>query len=213
MKNKENKIKEVKKEMENLKKDFDKNYLSLEAKLKKLEKGTYEVGDEVKWCNFDWIVIKTGTKLQNITIDLPGFMVTEENTVTLMLKNTIQNMTYSDNNSNDYKESNVKKYLENEFINKLDKSKLIEMRTNYDEDKFVTTKVRIPTIRDIEALPMSIRNCGSSYWTMTSSYAKSEDCSNARVFIVRGSDGYLASDWVNSTYGLRPVITLSTETL
>ena len=205
MKNKENKIKEVKKEMENLKKDFDKNYLSLEAKLKKLEKGTYEVGDEVKWCNFDWIVIKTGTKLQNITIDLPGFMVTEENTVTLMLKNTIQNMTYSDNNSNDYKESNVKKYLENEFINKLDKSKLIEMRTNYDEDKFVTTKVRIPTIRDIEALPMSIRNCGSSYWTMTSSYAN--------VFFVNSS-GYPGYGNVNSTTrGLRPVITLSTETL
>lgn len=212
MKNKENKIKEVKKEMENLKKDFDKNYLSLEAKLKKLEKGTYEVGDEVKWCNFDWIVIKTGTKLQNITIDLPGFMVTEENTVTLMLKNTIQNMTYSDNNSNDYKESNVKKYLENEFINKLDKSKLIEMRTNYDEDKFVTTKVRIPTIRDIEALPMSIRNCGSSYWTMTSSYAKSEDCSNARVFYV-DVNGHLANTYVSNTLGLRPVITLSTETL
>ena len=212
MKNKENKIKEVKKEMENLKKDFDKNYLSLEAKLKKLEKGTYEVGDEVKWCNFDWIVIKTGTKLQNITIDLPGFMVTEENTVTLMLKNTIQNMTYSDNNSNDYKESNVKKYLENEFINKLDKSKLIEMRTNYDEDKFVTTKVRIPTIRDIEALTMSIRNCGSSYWTMTSSYAKSEDCSRAGVFFVN-TYGYLSNIPVRDACGLRPVITLSTETL
>ena len=212
MKNKENKIKEVKKEMENLKKDFDKNYLSLEAKLKKLEKGTYEVGDEVKWCNFDWIVIKTGTKLQNITIDLPGFMVTEENTVTLMLKNTIQNMTYSDNNSNDYKESNVKKYLENEFINKLDKSKLIEMRTNYDEDKFVTTKVRIPTLRDIEALTMSVRNCGSYYWTMTGSYAKSEDCSHADVFSVC-SDGRLGNDWVNYTSGVRPVITLSTEAL
>ena len=212
MKNKENKIKEVKKEMENLKKDFDKNYLSLEAKLKKLEKGTYEVGDEVKWCNFDWIVIKTGTKLQNITIDLPGFMVTEENTVTLMLKNTIQNMTYSDNNSNDYKESNVKKYLENEFINKLDKSKLIEMRTNYDEDKYVDSLVRIPTIRDIEALPMSIRNCGIFYWTMTGSYAKSEDCSFAFVFYV-GSSGSLAGYSVYYTCGLRPVITLSTETL
>ena len=198
MKNKENKIKEVKKEMENLKKDFDKNYLSLEAKLKKLEKGTYEVGDEVKWCNFDWIVIKT---------------IKDEQEVVLMSKEAFEPMAYSDNNSNDYKESNVKKYLENEFINKLDKSKLIEMRTNYDEDKFVTTKVRIPTIRDIEALTMSIRNCGSSYWTMTSSYAKSEDCSNARVFFV-DYYGCLYNDNVNWTApGVRPVITLSTETL
>ena len=82
----------------------------------------------------------------------------------------------------------------------------------YDEDKFVTTKVRIPTIRDIEALPMSIRNCGSSYWTMTSSYAKSEDCSNARVFYV-DVNGHLANTYVSNTLGLRPVITLSTETL
>ena len=128
---------------ENLKKDFDKNYLSLEAKLKKLEKGTYEVGDEVKWCNFDWIVIKT---------------IKDEQEVVLMSKEAFEPMAYSDKNSNDYKESNIKEYLEENFINKLDKSKLIEMRTNYDEDKFVTTKVRIPTLRDIEALTMSARN-------------------------------------------------------
>jgi len=197
--------------------DFKREIKSRDSKIKnlelKLEKKKYKVGDEVKWCNFDWIVIKTGTKLQNITIDLPGFMVTEENTVTLMLKNTIQNMTYSDNNSNDYKESNVKKYLENEFINKLDKSKLIEMRTNYDEDKYVDSLVRIPTIRDIEALPMSIRNCGIFYWTMTGSYAKSEDCPYAYVFFV-DSNGYLGAGSVGVTsYGLRPVITLRTETL
>ena len=197
MKNKENKIKEVKKEMENLKKDFDKNYLSLEAKLKKLEKGTYEVGDEVKWCNFDWIVIKT---------------IKDEQEVVLMSKEAFEPMAYSDKNSNDYKESNIKEYLEENFINKLDKSKLIEMRTNYDEDKFVTTKVRIPTLRDIEALTMSVRNCGSYYWTMTGSYAKSEDCSHANVFSVC-SDGRLGNDWVNYTSGVRPVITLSTEAL
>lgn len=198
MKNKENKIKEVKKEMENLKKDFDKNYLSLEAKLKKLEKGTYEVGDEVKWCNFDWIVIKT---------------IENEQKVVLMSKEVFEPMTYSDNNSNDYAESNVKEYLEECFINKLDKSKLIEMRTNYDEDKYVDSLVRIPTIRDIEALPMSIRNCGSSYWTMTSSYAKSEDCSNAAVFYVYSSGQLSANNVYITTPGVRPVITLSTETL
>ena len=197
MKKKKNKIKEIKKEMENLKKDFDKNYLSLEAKLKKLEKGTYEVGDEVKWCNFDWIVIKT---------------IKDEQEVVLMSKEAFEPMAYSDKNSNDYKESNIKEYLEENFINKLDKSKLIEMRTNYDEDKFVTTKVRIPTLRDIEALTMSVRNCGSYYWTMTGSYAKSEDCSYAFVFIVNSS-GYLNWYYVNSAYGLRPVITLSTEAL
>lgn len=196
MKNKDKKINEVKEEMENLKKDFDKNYLSLEAKLKKLEKGTYEVGDEVNWCNFDWIVTKT-----------------IEQKVVLMTKEVFEPMTYSDNNSNDYKESNIKEYLEECFINKLDKSKLIEMTTNYDEDKFVTTKVRIPTLRDIEALPMNIRNGGKGYWTMTSSYAVSEDCSFAYVFYV-DSFGYLNNWGVNAaTPGVRPVITLSAEAL
>ena len=195
--NKDKKIKEVKNEMENLKKDFDKNYLSLETKLKKLEKGTYEVGDDVNWCNFDWIVIKT---------------IENEQKVVLMSKEVFEPITYSDNNSNDYKESNVKKYLENEFINKLDKSKLIEMRTNYDEDKYVDSLVRIPTIRDIEALPMSIRNCGSYYWTMTGSYAKSEDCSYAGVFVV-DSSGYLIWSNVSYTYGVRPVITLNIDEL
>ena len=130
-----------------------------------------------------------------------------------MSKEAFEPVAYSDKNSNDYKESNIKEYLEENFINKLDKSKLIEMRTNYDEDKFVTTNVRIPTLRDIEALPMSVRNCGSYYWTMTGSYAKSEDCSYARVFYV-SCDGQL--DWYSvgwTTYGVRPVITLSTETL
>lgn len=167
--------------------------LTLEIYYIKFKEELYEkIGDEIKWCRLDWIVIKT---------------IENEQKVVLMSKEIFEPMTYSDSNSNDYKESNVKEYLEECFINKLDKSKLIEMRTNYDEDKFVTTKVRIPTIRDIEALPMSIRNCGSSYWTMTSSYAKSEDCSNANVFIVN-LGGYITHNHVGNTLGLRPVITL-----
>lgn len=178
--------------------DYKKMKQSYEEILRNKNKNKkYEVGDEVKWCNFDWIVIKT---------------IKDEQEVVLMSKEAFEPMAYSDKNSNDYKESNIKEYLEENFINKLDKSKLIEMRTNYDEDKFVTTKVRIPTLRDIEALTMSVRNCGSYYWTMTSSYAKSEDCSNAIVFFVR-YDGYLANYYVNDTIGLRPVITLSTEAL
>lgn len=198
MKNKENKIKEVKKEMENLKKDFDKNYLSLEAKLKKLEKRTYEAGDDVNWCNFDWIVIKT---------------IENEQKVVLMSKEVFEPMTYSDNNSNDYAESNIKEYLEECFINKLDKSKLVKMRTNYDEDKYVDSLVRIPTLREIEPLSIDQRECGKTYWTMTSSYASSADCAYALVFLVNGY-GDLAGWDVNWTHpGVRPVIMLNAETL
>lgn len=197
MKNKEKQIKEIKTEMETLKSSFDKNYLNLENKLKKLEKGIYEIGDILNWCGFDWIVIE----------------ILEDNKVKLMSKDIVKTMTYSDNNSNDFKDSNVKKYLGNEFISKLDKSKLIEMKTNYDEDKFIDTLVRIPTLRDIEALPMSIRNRGNAYWTMSSSYGVSEDCSYAVVWLVDGS-GCLGDAFVDGTnLGVRPVIILNTETL
>ena len=180
--------------------DYKKMKQSYEEILRNKNKNKkYEVGDEVKWCNFDWIVIKT---------------IKDEQEVVLMSKEAFEPMAYSDKNSNDYKESNIKEYLEENFINKLDKSKLIEMRTNYDEDKFVTTKVRIPTLRDIEALSMSVRNCGSYYWTMTGSYAKSEDCPRAVVFVVRYDGSLFGSSSVNSaTRGLRPVITLRTDEL
>ena len=178
--------------------DYKKMKQSYEEILRNKNKNKkYKVGDEVKWCNFDWIVIKT---------------IENEQKVVLMSKEVFEPMTYSDSNSNNYVESNVKEYLEECFINKLDKSKLIEMRTNYDEDKFVTTKVRIPTLRDIEALPMTIRNCGSYYWTMTGSYAKSEDSSCAWVFRVN-SHGFLANYGVHNACGLRSVITMSTKEL
>ena len=196
MKNKEKQIKEIKAEMETLKSSFDKNYLNLENKLKKLEKGTYEIGDILNWCGFDWKVIE----------------ILEDNKVKLMSKDIVERMTYSDNNSNDFKDSNVRKYLGNEFINKLDKSKLIKMRTNYDEDKFFDTLVRIPTLREIEALSMDIRECGNAYWTMSSSYGVSEDCGGAYVWRV-DSDGYLTGNGVSNSNGVRPVIILNTEEL
>lgn len=197
MKNKEKQIKEIKLEMETLKNNFDKNYLNLENKLKKLEKGTYEVGDILNWCGFDWIAIE----------------ILEDNKVKLMSKDIVKTMTYSDNNSNDFKDSNVKKYLGNEFISKLDKSKLIKMRTNYDEDKFIDTLVRIPTKKEIEALPMDIRKCGNAYWTISSGCGANEDCSYAFVWIVY-EGGFLGA-WnnVSNTYGVRTVITLDTKVL
>lgn len=186
------KINEIKNNIEKMEKD-----LAEQKKLvAKLEKGSYEIGDEESFCGCDWVCIGFNE------LEQPKFMT----------KGVVKVMTYSDNNSNDYEESNVKKYLETNFIDKLDTSKLVLMSTNYDEEKQINTLVRIPTLREIEALPMSIRNCGQSYWTMTSSYSVSEDCSNARVFHV-DSGGRLDWHCVNTTTGVRPVITLSTDKL
>lgn len=202
------KINEIKNNIEKMKKDLAEQ----EKLVAKLEKGTYEIGDEVKWCGIDWYVIKIINDCNLVETEESRYLNTKQNAV-LVSKEVFESMTYSDRNSNDYKESNIKEYLEECFINKLDKSKLIEMTTNYDEDKYYVGKVRIPTLREIEALPMSIRNCGNYYWTMTTSYGVSEDSPCAYVFRV-GNDGQLWDNNVNiTTRGVRPVITLSTNEL
>ena len=162
-------------------------------RIKELEKYIENLDEELKlydvveWCNYEWYVIKI-----------------EVNTVTLMLKGIIGTCTYSDDNSNDFKDSNCLKIL-NDFEEKLNLDNLMLMYTNYDEDKFTSTLIRIPTLREIEKMPMDIRKCGEYYWTMTASYGASEDFDDAGVFAV-DSYGRLNGWGVDSTVGVRPVI-------
>ena len=158
----------------------------LEEYIENLDK-ELKLYDIVNYCNHEWYVIKI-----------------EDNTVTLMSKDIIDTCTYSDNNINDFAESNCIKLL-NEFTDQLNIYDLVNMSTNYDEDKQINSLIRIPTLREIEAMPMSVRNCGEAYWTMTSSYGVSEDCDYAFVFRVYSS-GNLNYDGVDSTNGVRPVI-------
>ena len=150
--------------------------------------------DIVKYCDHEWYVIKT-----------------ENGEVTLMSKDVIGTCTYSDNNNNDFAESNCIKLL-NEFTDQLNIYDLVNMSTNYDEDKQINSLIRIPTLREIEQMPMSVRNCGDVYWTMTSSYGVSENCSIADVFSV-WSDGDLNNSRVDYTRGVRPVIKIKKERL
>lgn len=148
--------------------------------------------DIVKYCNYEWYVIKI-----------------EEEYVTLMSKNVIGTCTYSDSNSNDFIKSNCIKIL-NEFEKKLNINDLLLLDRNYDENKIYNGFIVIPTLREIEQMPMDVRNCNQSYWTMTSSYGVSENCGNARVFYV-WSDGILYYGIVGSTFGVRPVIKIKRE--
>ncbi len=167
-------------------------------KIKELEEYIESLGKElklydvVKYCNHEWYVIKI-----------------KNDTVTLMSKDIIGTCTYSDSNSNDFVESNCIKIL-NDFIEKLNIDDLMLMKVNYDEDRVTNSIIRIPTIRNIEAMPMSVRNCNQTYWTMTSSYGVSEDCSLARMFCVHSS-GFLVSLYVNLARGVRPVIKIKRE--
>lgn len=165
----------------------------LEEYIESLDK-ELKLYDVVKYCNYEWYVIKI-----------------EEEYVTLMSKNIIGTCAYSDNNNNDFAESNCIKLL-NEFTDQLNIYDLVNMSTNYDEDKQINSLIRIPTLREIETMPMPIRACGSAYWTMTASYGVSEDSDYAVVFYVY-SDGRLGNGRVNYEYGVRPVIKLKTDKL
>lgn len=165
----------------------------LEQYVKNIDK-ELKLYDVVNYCNHDWYVIKI-----------------EEEYVTLMSKNAIGTCAYNNNNSNDWKDSNCIKLL-NEFMSKLNADDLMLMKVNYDEDKFTNSIIRIPTLREIENMPMSVRECGQSYWTMTSSYRVSEDCGNAYVFAV-WSGGDLGYDYVDYTYGVRPLIKIKKDCL
>ena len=170
-------------------------------KIKELEEYIKNIDKEIKlydtviYCNHEWYVIKI-----------------EEEYIKLMSKNVIGTCTYSDNNSNDWKDSNCIKLL-NEFMKKLNENDLMLTKTNYDENKFTNSIIRIPTLREIEMLPMSIRKCDNAYWTMTSYYGVSEDCSRALVFRVY-SGGILGDTGVSWTGpGVRPLIKIKKDCL
>lgn len=165
----------------------------LEEYIESLDK-ELKLYDVVKYCNYEWYVIKI-----------------EEEYVTLMSKNAIGTCTYSDNNSNDFIKSNCIEML-NEFEKKLNMGDLLALARNYDENKIYNGFIVIPTLREIEQMPMDVRKCGNAYWTMTSSYGVSEDCTNAFVFSV-WSDGSLRNDRVNIASGVRPVIKIKRECL
>ena len=172
-----------------LKEKYNNLLASIESQKLKKELELYDI---VNYCNHEWYVIKI-----------------EDSGITLMSKNIIGTCTYSDNNNNDFAESNCIKLLSS-FLTKLNLYELEDMKTNYDENKFYSSLIRIPTLREIEAMPMNIRECGDAYWTMTSSYGVSEDSDYAFVFRVYSS-GYLNYDGMDSTNGVRPVVKIKKE--
>lgn len=187
-------ITEIEKNIKEMKEEIAKQ----EKLIAKLKNNEYEIGDIVIFGGFEWYVI-------DVVCDL----------LTLMVKNTVINMAYSDEKSNDYHDSNVKKYLEENFINAFCKNDLInlmEMVTNYDEGKVETTLVRIPTLREIERLPKDVRKCGDDYLTMTASFGSYDNDIYTYVFGVNSS-GDPCTNSVEHKNGVRPVIKIRKDSL
>ena len=171
------------------KEDALKKIKELEEYIESLDK-ELKLYDIVNYYNHEWYIIKI-----------------ENDEVILMSKDVIGTCTYSDYNNNDFTESNCIKLLSS-FLAELNLYELEDMKINYDENKFCNSLIRIPTLREIEAMPMRVRACGNSYLTMTASYGVSEDSDYAYVFYVY-STGQLDRDHVANTRGVRPVIKIN----
>lgn len=174
------------------------------------EPKSYKIYDLVKYNGYKWIVINV-----------------ENDKLTLMMKNCLSkektkeifNNNYLDKDSdvkysldkkcNDWNKTELKRGLNNEFLKEFDKENLIEMKTNYDEDKYSFDYIRIPRIREIERLDRDKIAPDKSCWLMSPAYFYAAG-SNALEWAQ--NDTGLLSDWsVNYTLGARPVITIKSD--
>lgn len=113
----------------------------------------YKIYDLVNYNGYEWIVIDV-----------------EDNKLTLMMKNCFPKekmkaifkeeyltedggIKYSLNKTcNDWNKTEIKRGLNNEFLEEFNKDELIKMKTNYDTDKYSYDYIRIPKIREIKNL-------------------------------------------------------------
>ena len=174
------------------------------------ESKSYKIYDLVKYNGYEWIVINV-----------------KEDRLTLMMKNCLSkekmkeifnnnyldkdfDIKYSlDKTCSDWNKTEIKKGLNNGFLKEFDKEDLVEMKTNYDEDKYSFDYIRIPKIREIERLDRDKIVPDRSCWTMSPLYFNALiGCASEWV----QSDTGLLSDWgAHRTFGARPVITLKSD--
>lgn len=176
------------------------------------ENKNYKVGDIVKFNNYEWYIIKLidnkatllmkdclpENKMQEI---FDSEYLADDNDVVFNL----------DQSNSDWKDSIIRKKLNDTFIDEFNKNELNVMKTNYDEDKYSEDYIRLVTIREIERTEEKIRKSSKSNWTMSPS---SFDASYAYAFVWRvNSTGYLTAAWSPISYGVRPVINVNVEYL
>ena len=212
---KDKELEEYKEKVKNLSLDYS-NMIDYKAKCEKLEKeiskankdlATYEEKyDELEIANDKYFVLNV--RDNEIDVCMKGVLSREEMLKYFTDKWYQDESDYcvrynSDIRNNKYEDSYIFKVLNGAF--KEEKLKDLDIICN----------VRLLTKEEVENLDDEHRNINKYYWTMTP-YNNMDELkfgSNAYVFVV-SSDGYLGAYSVYGTApGLRPVITLRTETL
>ena len=177
-----------------------------------IKKEDFKVGDLINYNGYEWYIIKV-----------------EKNYSTLMMKDCLLEdkikELFDDNylddeydvkfnldgSNNDWQNSIIKKVLNYKFFDEFNIDELSLMNTNYDENKYSTDLIRIPTIREIERLSDNIKSSNKNYWTMSPSYFYS---AYALAFVWRvSSTGNFGSLRSSTGYGVRPVIKVKNKFL
>ena len=177
-----------------------------------IKKEDFEVGDLINYNGYEWYIIKL-----------------EKNYSTLMMKDCLLEdkikELFDDNylddeydikfnldvSNNDWQDSIIKKVLNYKFFDEFNIDELSLMNSNYDENKYSTDLIRIPTLREIERLSDNIKFSNKNYWTMSPSAFYSADAS-AYVWYVNSS-GLFGAHRTSSGYGVRPVIKVKNKFL
>lgn len=175
------------------------------------EPKTYKIYDLVKYNGYEWIVINV--KNDKLTLMMKYCLPKEK------MKEIFNNdyldkagdIKYSlDKTCNDWNKTEIKRGLNNEFLKEFDKSELVKMKTNYDEDKYSSDYIRIPKVKEIERLNSDKIAPDKSCWLMSPSYFDAAWGGAYEWF--QNSAGTLTAWWgVTSSLGARPVITIKSD--
>ena len=172
----------------------------------------YKIYDLVNYNGYEWIVIDV-----------------EDNKLTLMMKNCFPKekmkaifkeeyltedggIKYNLNKTcNDWNKTEIKRGLNNEFLEEFNKDELIKMKTNYDTDKYSYDYIRIPKIREIKRLDSNRVKPNFVCWTMSpSNFSATSGHASEWVEYLAG----ILTNWnIYSSLGVCPVITLKSDNL
>ena len=177
-----------------------------------IKKEDFEVGDLINYNGYEWYIIKL-----------------EKNYSTLMMKDCLSEdkikELFDDNylddeydvkfnldvSNNDWQDSIIKKVLNYKFFDEFNIDEVSLMNTNYDENKYSTDLIRIPTIREIERLSDNIKFSNKNYWTMSPSHYNSS-IADASVWYVDLMEFFGAAR-SSSGCSVRPVINVKNKFL
>ena len=144
-----------------------------------------------------------------------------DESVLVLSEQSIGNMPFDKDNNNDWKESSLRKYLNNDFLKQLakngaDLSKIIPMRRDLTADDGLTDygscedKVTLLTVEEYRNYRYSISNLDNWWWLATAYSTASNGYSSYARSV--GTDGTLTYNVAcYGTHGVRPALTLSSN--